>query len=116
MRQKYCDRCELLIGLGCSCPPDGSPPRERPVAPPRQEWRTFPADTILISPRRYAHLPGACAHLTEELVTAPRWGWIPAPPAGLWDRLSSSCPATATEGNTDRQAIRRCEECEAAVE
>ncbi|WP_345042515.1 hypothetical protein [Streptomyces sannanensis] len=82
--------------------------------PPR-EWRRFPAATILISPTRYAHLPGACAHLTEELVKAPRWGWIPDPPPGLWDRLSSGYPATATEGNTARQAIRRCEECQSAM-
>ncbi|MFE9852862.1 hypothetical protein ACFYPN_29265 [Streptomyces sp. NPDC005576] len=49
-------------------------------------------------------------------MTAPRWGWIPAPPAGLWESLGTSCPATATEGNTDRQAVRRCEECQAAVD
>lgn len=117
MRQKCCERCELVIGLGCTCLPEsGTAPTTRPVSSPRQEWRSFPADTILISPRRYAHLPGACTHLSEELVTAPRWGWIPAPPAGLWDSLGTSCPATATEGNTDRQAVRRCEDCQAAVD
>ncbi|GGV99934.1 hypothetical protein GCM10010230_26860 [Streptomyces narbonensis] len=112
MAELRCDRCDFVIGMGCACPADGSAPKARPAASPRQERRRFPADTILISPTQYAHLPGACTHLTEELVTAPRWGWIPTPPAGLWDRLSSSYPATATEGNTARQAVRRCEECQ----
>ncbi|MGW8851608.1 hypothetical protein ACWGNE_27995 [Streptomyces xiamenensis] len=115
MTEVRCDRCDFVIGMGCACPIDGSAPKEDPLASPRQEWRRFPADTILISPARYAHLPGACTHLTEELVTAPRWGWIPTPPAGLWDRLSDSFPATATEGNTARQAVRRCEECATAL-
>lgn len=115
MRQKCCDRCELVIGLGCTCPPDGAAPTTRPIASPRQEWRSFPADAILISPRRYAHRPGACAHLSEELVTAPAGAGSRPHAAGLWDRLSTSCPAKATEGNTDRQAIRRCEDCQATV-
>ncbi|WP_208639505.1 hypothetical protein [Streptomyces bobili] len=110
-----CERCDFVIGLGCACPPDGSAPKEHPTTSAQQEWRHFPSDTILISPTRYAHLPGACAHLTEELVTAPRWGWIPTPPAGLWDRLSSSHPATATQGNTERRAVRRCGECQTAT-
>lgn len=114
MAEVRCDRCDFVIGLGCACPPDGSAPKACAVRSSRQEWRLFPADTMLISPTQYAHLPGACAHLTEDLVTAPRWGWIPSPPAGLWDRLSSSYPATATEGNTARQAVKRCEECETA--
>ncbi|MFE4453232.1 hypothetical protein [Streptomyces sp. NPDC056796] len=115
MKEQRCERCDLVSGMGCACPADGSAPTARPTPSPRQEWRRFPADTILISPTRYAHVPGACAHLVEELVTAPRWGWIPAPPKGLWDRLGDSCPATATEGNTDRQAVRRCEECQATL-
>lgn len=60
------------------------------------QWRRFPADTILISPTQYAHLPGACTHLTEELVKAPGWGWIPTRAPGLWGCLGSSCPAVAT--------------------
>jgi hypothetical protein len=115
MTEVRCDRCDFVIGMGCACPIDGSAPKEGPPVSPRQEWRRFPADTILISPTRYAHLPGACSHLTEELVTPPRWGWIPTPPAGLWDRLSDGFPATATEGNTTRQAVRRCEECASAL-
>ncbi|WP_411082689.1 hypothetical protein [Streptomyces sp. cmx-18-6] len=115
MDERRCERCDFLIGMGCACPPDGSVPRARPAASPQQEWERFRADTILISSTQYAHLPGACTHVVEELVTAPRWGWIPAPPTGLWDRLSSSYPATATEGNTARQAVRRCEECQTTL-
>lgn len=115
MKEERCDRCECIVGLGCACLPNGVVSERRAVPQHGQEWRRFPADTILISPTRYAHLPGVCAHLTEELVTAPRWGWIPEPPHGLWDRLSSSHPATATEGNTTRQAVRRCEECQSAL-
>lgn len=114
MKEERCDRCECIIGLGCACTPNGGGSEKRALPQPTQEWRRFPADTILISPTRYAHLPG-CTHLTEELVTAPRWGWIPGPPTGLWDRLNSSHPATATEGNTKRQATRRCEECQSAL-
>lgn len=114
-KEVRCERCENIIGLGCCCPPDGSIPRARPASQARQEWRRFPADTILISPTRYAHLPGACTHVSEEFVKAPRWGWIPDPPPGLWDRLCSSYPAIASEGNTTRQATRRCEECETTL-
>ncbi len=70
---------------------------------------------ILISPTQYAHLPGACTHVTEELVKPPRWGWIRDPAPGLWDRLSSTSPAVATEGNTGRRATRRCEECQTSL-
>ncbi len=115
MKEERCERCECIIGLGCGCPPDGAVPKARSASQPRQEWRRFPADTILISSTHYAHLPGACAHLTEELVTAPRWGWIPDPAPGLWDRLGSSCPAVAVAGNTARTATRRCEECQTAT-
>ncbi len=114
-KEKRCERCDCIIGLGCACAPDGSGPATRRTAPARQEWRRFPSDTILISPTRYAHLPGACTHVTEELVLPPRWGWIPDPPRGLWDRLSSGLPATATAGNTARLAVRRCEDCQASL-
>lgn len=113
-KEERCERCDCIIGLGCACPPDGATPKAKPTPYTRQEWRGFPADTILISPTRCAHLPGACTHLTEELVTPPRWGWIPDAPPGLWDRLGINHPATATAGNTRRQAIRRCEDCQAA--
>jgi hypothetical protein len=113
VKEERCERCECIIGLGCGCPPGGTVPKARPAFQPQQEWRRFPANTILISPTQYAHLPGACAHLTEELVKAPRWGWIPDPAPGLWDRLGGSSPAVATAGNTARRATRRCEECQA---
>jgi hypothetical protein len=115
VKEERCERCDFIIGLGCACPPDGVVPKAQPVPHTRQEWQRFPADTILISPTQYAHLPGACDHLTEELVTPPRWGWIPDPAPGLWDRLGISCPAVATQGNTSRRAIKRCQECEAAL-
>lgn len=116
MKEELCERCELIVGLGCCCPTNGAAPRaERPASPIRREWRGFPADTILISPTRYAHLPGACTHLEDEYIKAPRWGWIPDPPSGLWDRLNVTHPATATEGNTARQAVVRCSACQKAV-
>lgn len=114
VKEERCERCECIIGLGCGCPPNGAVPTARSSVAVREEWRRFPPQTILISPTGYAHLPG-CTHLTEELVKAPRWGWISEPSPGLWDRLSSSYPATATEGNTARQATRRCEECQSAL-
>lgn len=114
MKEERCERCDCLIGLGCACSSAASAVSPQSASPTRQEWRHFAADTILVSPTQYAHLPG-CTHLTEELVKSPRWGWIPQPPRGLWDRLSSSHPATATAGNTARQAVRRCEECQASL-
>ncbi|MFC7220368.1 hypothetical protein ACFQLX_19690 [Streptomyces polyrhachis] len=53
--------------------------------------------------------------MEEHYVTAPRWGWIPDPPPGLWQRLNVGFPAVATAGNTGRSAIQRCEECRTAV-
>ena len=118
MREECCERCDCIIGLGCACSAEGSAPRRGPAVSasrPRQKWQRFAEETILISHRGYAHMPGACTHVSEEYVTAPRWGWIPNPPPGLWGRLSSSYPAVATEGNTARQAVRRCEECEGTL-
>ncbi|MGJ3560336.1 hypothetical protein ACR6C2_24755 [Streptomyces sp. INA 01156] len=40
----------------------------------RQEWRSHPEDTILISPAQYAHRPGWCDHMTEDDVRPPGWG------------------------------------------
>ncbi|WP_438491840.1 hypothetical protein [Streptomyces asiaticus] len=113
MKEERCDHCELIIGQGCGCASNASGVTAHPtVAAVRQQWQSFPPGAILISPTQYAHLPG-CGHLTESLVKAPRWGWIPDPPAGLWDRLGAGYPAIATAGNTDRRAVRRCESCEA---
>jgi hypothetical protein len=115
MKKRLCDRCDLIIGEGCACPPDGSVPRARVAPAGWQEWRRFGPDAILISPAGCAHLPGACDHLTESLIKAPAWGWIPEPEPGLWSRLSESAPAVATAGNTARQATRRCSTCLDAV-
>ncbi|GGR06358.1 hypothetical protein GCM10010251_22640 [Streptomyces aurantiogriseus] len=119
MEVERCDECgsKIVIGLGCECPPGSSASAS---ATPRSvgtfvrtEWRTHPEDTILISPAQCAHRPGWCDHMTEDDVQPPRWGWIPDPPPGLWERLSSASPATATAGNPRRRAVRRCTTCEA---
>lgn len=115
VQDERCDECgsRTVIGLGCDCPPDGRVPTHRPASQVREEWRRFPTDTILISPTQYARRSG-CPHLTEALVLPPRWGWIPDPAPGLWDRLGISHPAAATQGNTSRRAIKRCPDCEVA--
>lgn len=96
-KEVRCERCENIIALGCGCPPGGSVPKAHPTSHPRQDWRRFPADTILISPTRYAHLPGACTHVSEEFVKAPRWGWIPAP-AGPLGPLEQRLPGDRDRG------------------
>ncbi|MFB7460963.1 hypothetical protein [Streptomyces sp. NPDC056188] len=114
-KKQYCERCDLIVGEGCCCPPTGAVPRTRSAAVVPKEWRRFAPDAILISPAGCAHLPGACDHLTESLIKAPNWGWIPDPAPGLWNRLSESAPVIATAGNTDRRATRRCSTCLEAV-
>ncbi len=52
MSRNRCDRCELIIGEGCSC--NGIP------------VRTIPPPEILISPNGFAHLPGACVHFPRR--------------------------------------------------
>ncbi|WP_206670997.1 hypothetical protein [Streptomyces sp. CB01881] len=74
-------------------------------------WTGFRPDAILISPTGYAHRPGACGHVAEHDVAAPRWGWIPRPPSDLWTLIDGARPAQATEGNTGRAAVRRCSAC-----
>lgn len=98
MKEERCDRCECIVGLGCACLPNGVVSERRAVPQHRQEWRRFPADTILISQMRYAHRPGACAHLTEELVTAPRWGCIPEPPHGALEPVEQQPPSDRDRG------------------
>lgn len=117
MEVERCEECggRVVIGLGCECPPGSSPSASaasRAVGTfVRTEWRDHPEDTILISPAQCAHRPGWCDHMSEEDVQPPRWGWIPNPPRGLWERLSSTSPATATAGNPGRRAVRRCTTC-----
>lgn len=116
MKVERCEECgsQIVIGLGCDCPPGSSAsaaPRSVKTSVKR-EWHAHPDDTILISPKQCAHLPGWCDHMTEDDVRPPQWGWIPNPPHGLWERLSSAFPATATAGNPNRMAVRRCTTCE----
>lgn len=105
MTNNRCDRCDLIIGEGCAC---SLPPQHTPAVHPN--WGSWNPNTILISPTQYAHLPG-CMHLSESEVKAPKWGWTTAA-GGLWTRISPAHPAQATEGNTARLAIRRCQTCD----
>ncbi|POX47694.1 hypothetical protein C3488_22900 [Streptomyces sp. Ru72] len=66
---------------------------------------------MLVSPRGYAHIPGACVHYVESPEDAA-WGWIPNPAPGRWARISEHEPAQATAGNTALSAKRRCPDCE----
>ncbi|MCT6776591.1 hypothetical protein LXH09_08170 [Streptomyces sp. CS7] len=112
MSGSRCERCELIIGMGCGCPPDGSAPKARPAGRRTiQVWRTFPGHAILIKQNGKAHIPGACDHMTEDEVLPPRWGWIIDPPPALWGDIQESKPAIATGGNTGLRAVSRCQDC-----
>ncbi|WP_431037654.1 hypothetical protein ACQYWQ_25025 [Streptomyces sp. P6-2-1] len=113
MSDTYCPRCDLVVGRGCACPEDGSTPRKAPESRPvRQEWRQFPGTAILIRRDGKAHVPGACDHMSEDDVRAPRWGWILDPPPGLWERIKEGgAPVAATGGNTAARATSRCLDC-----
>lgn len=118
MQEERCEECgsKVVPGLVCDCPPDRTAVKvHRQDVPGTQEWRPQVPDTILISPTGYAHVSDECMHLTKEYVKAPRWGMIPNPPPGLWDSLSGSNPARATEGNTERVAVKRCTFCDTTL-
>ena len=106
-----CEKCGLIVGLGCACNLARTAPR-RPYEG-TYRWTRFGPDTLLISSRNMAHIPGACDHVTEEYVLNPDngWGWIPNPDPALWDRISAGHPAQATEGDTSRAATVRCSDC-----
>ncbi|MEV5704482.1 hypothetical protein [Actinoallomurus sp. NPDC052274] len=110
---EWCEKCGLIVGLGCACnlAPVG---RHRPN---ESRWSRFSPDTLLISSRNMAHVPGACEHMTEEQVLNPEngWGWIPNPDPALWDRISAGHPVQATEGDTSRAARSRCKDCAATL-
>lgn len=111
MIQKRCDRCELIVGEGCDCPGDGSPPRRLTgvSAAPRAP-RNFTFDTILVAPEGYAHIPGACFHRVDS-PDAAGWGWIPNADSAQWTRISERHPAQATAGNAKHRAKWRCPDC-----
>lgn len=111
-----CEQCDLLIGAGCACSLTTTPTR-RPYES-TYRWIRFGPDTLLISSRNMAHIPGACDHVTEEYVLDPNngWGWILNPNPAMWDRISTSTPAKATEGDTSRAATIRCSSCSATLQ
>jgi hypothetical protein len=111
---KRCDRCDLIIGEGCSCRATGIR-RPRRLYDEGYEWVKFEPDALLIHNSKTAHLPGACRHLTEADVKGTTWGWIPLPDAGQWERISETSPAKATEGNVKLIATKRCRDCASAV-
>lgn len=112
MHVKRCDRCELIVGEGCACElPGAGAPRHAVDAMGPIRWAKFAPDTILISSRKMAHLPGACDHMTEADVAIPSWGWIRNPEPGVWDRISAGNPVQATGGNLQRVATTRCSSC-----
>lgn len=97
MSRNRCDRCELIIGEGCSC--DGIP------------VRTIPPPEILISPHGFAHLPGACVHFPSSEVFTKEWGRVVSPEPGVWQRISRDTPLRAGAGNLERSAATRCSDC-----
>ncbi|MFE6872234.1 hypothetical protein ACFVFS_37530 [Kitasatospora sp. NPDC057692] len=102
---EYC-RHELSNCADCA-------PRERSGGgAPGAEWDGWPPSAIIIHASRKAHLPG-CSHIVPADVRPPVYGWVPAPAPGAWRRLSASSPLQATEGNTRRSAVSRCQDCDA---
>lgn len=111
MTAERCEKCDLLIGMGCGCTTGRTVATADYASSYR--WIRFGPDALLISRRNMAHIPGACDHFTEEWVLDPKngWGWIPDPDAGTWDRISMSNPVQATAGDTSRAATVRCSDC-----
>lgn len=68
---------------------------------------------ILISLTGYAHVDGGCNHYPNKQYDyqAAGWGWISHPEPGEWDLISEHTPMSATQGNPDIQAYRRCPDC-----
>ncbi|GAA1505253.1 hypothetical protein GCM10009677_41950 [Sphaerisporangium rubeum] len=95
-----CERCDLKVGLGCSCS--------------GVQVRRFVPSEILISPKRYAHLPNGCNHTATPDIMESDWGAIRQPRPGLWTSISPGSPAWAESGNLGRYAERRCEDCNGA--
>jgi hypothetical protein len=110
-----CEKCGLTVGLGCACNLAPAAPRRPHESTYR--WIRFGPDTLLISSRNVAHIPGACSHMTEEDVLGRDngWGWIPNPDPALWHRISTDHPVQATEGDTSRAAKDRCSTCAASL-
>lgn len=110
-----CEKCGLIVGLGCACDLVSSSSR-RPYEK-SGGWSSFAPGTILISRQNVAHIPGACGHMTEEHVHGPDngWGWITNPAPGLWHHIGPTHPAQATRGDTSRVAKAHCSSCAATL-
>ncbi|MFI9119425.1 hypothetical protein ACIGW0_08520 [Streptomyces bikiniensis] len=52
-------------------------------------------------------------HIVPADIRPPRYGWVLTPSPGAWLRLAPSSPLRATQGNTKRAAVSRCESCDA---
>ncbi|WP_405544305.1 hypothetical protein OG590_17980 [Streptomyces goshikiensis] len=102
---QYCERHEMHNCADCA------PPAPRSSAP-TSEWEGWPAAAIIIHASGKAHLPG-CMHIVPADIRPPRYGWVPTPSPGAWRRLAPSSPLRATQGNTERAAMSRCESCDA---
>lgn len=117
VREVHCAHCELIIGAGCVGHDLGTARRGEGAPMVRVSWTQLSKRTILISPSRVAHYPGACAHMTESdvLVDGSRWGWIVDPPKGTWTRIGEHNPVAANGGRLGISALRRCLDCSESV-
>ncbi|AVH96641.1 hypothetical protein GCM10010497_37760 [Streptomyces cinereoruber] len=103
---RYCERHEMHNCADCA-------PRTPRGGAPAGVWDGWPAAAIIVHAGGKAHLPG-CRHIEPADVRPPHYGWVPAPSAGAWRRLSPSDPLRATHGNTERVAVSRCMSCDAS--
>lgn len=112
MTEKLCDRCGMILGLGCACPDDGSTPKALdPLVSGPKAGPAFTVDKVLISPAAVAHIPGACVHYAEGPLDEAGWGWVVKASTAMWTCLSARNPLQATAGDTSRQATSRCTHC-----
>jgi hypothetical protein len=97
MSAERCEKCELLIDAGCACTLTSTPARVEYVSTYR--WIRFGPDTLLISSRNMAHIPGACTNVTEEYVLDP---WLGLDPQSGSRRLGSHQHQHSSQGHPGR--------------
>lgn len=102
---RYCERHEMHNCADCA-------PRVPPSSAPTGEWDDWPAAAIIIHASGKAHLPG-CTHIDPADIRPPVYGWVLTPSPGSWRRLAPAHPLCATDGNSRRAAVSRCETCDA---